>query len=109
MRIEIDGKFAIDRSYEGFVVQRYKPPHPAERDSKHHKRGDTVPGRWEDDCYTSSLEHTLHTVLQDAVMLSPKAVTDLRAAIREWHRIEKAILGACEGVGGDLSAKATTD
>ncbi len=108
MRIEIDGKFAIDRAYEGFVIQRYDPPHQTTRDSRSHKKGDMIPGKWKDDCYTNSIDHALHIVLDDAVMLSPEVVTDLRAAIREWHRIESAILRACDSVGGDLEAKMTT-
>ena len=113
MRIEIDGKFAIDRSYEGFVIQRFVPAHESKTAGVSHKRGDLIPARWDDDCYPHSLDGALHTVLEDAVMLSPQVVTDLRAAIREWHRIEKAILDAILGSpdkpGGDLSAGATTD
>lgn len=105
MRIEIDGTFAIDRAYEGYVIQRYTPEHVATSDGRHHKAGDLIPGRWTDDCYPHSLDGALHTVLEDAVMLSPETVTDLRAAIREWHRIEKAICEACSNVGGDLSAE----
>ena len=108
MRIEIDNLFAIDRSYEGFVVQRYTPEHEATADGRHHKVGDIIPGRWTDDCYPHSLDHALHTVLEDAAMLSPESVTDLRAAIREWHRIEKAVLEACSNTTAALVAEATT-
>jgi hypothetical protein len=112
VRIEIDGKFAIDRAYEGYVIQRFIPAHESRTAGRTHKRGDLIPARWEDDCYPCTLDGALHTVLEDAVLLSPQVVTDLRAAIREWHRIEKAVLdalGSSDKPGGALAAGATTE
>ena len=107
VRIEIDGKLSIDRSYEAFVIQRRIPEHPAESDGRHHKKGDIIAGRWADDCYPHTIERAMQIILQDAVMLSPETITDLRAAIREFKRVERVILGVCDKLGAALGDEPT--
>lgn len=108
MRIEIDGTFAIDRAYEGLVLQRYVPEHQAERDGKYHKKGDMVPGKWVDCCYPWDLAHALNIIKEDAVLLSTETVTDLSVAIKEWNRIEQSILEASDTLRGQLGLDSPT-
>ena len=91
MRIEIDGRFAIDRSHEAFVIQRYSEPKVADHDGRFFKKGDTIGGKWVDDCYPTTFRRALEIVFDDAMMLAPGTVKDLKAVLAEVKRVGNAL------------------
>lgn len=106
MRIEIDGKWAIEPCYEAWSIDRWLPDAKAKRDTTNYKKGDIIPGHWTSyEVYPWSLESGLMRILEDDVRLSDKTVTDVRAVVSEINESRKAILAALDCHRSELAEK----
>ena len=96
MRIEIGGKYALDKFGAGFVLERWRDEATATKRSIHHEKGDIIPGAWVALCCPHDVSHAARIIAEDIVKNERGVFFDADSFISQYKRTVEAL---CDAIG----------